>query len=399
MEVDYTLLQSKDVYYITNNDPTTIYYRVEEIDPCTANNTLVEGVLPTTQTLTIPLITDGNYRIRLFETVDGEYDYLIPDDLLEAGMVVILKEDIALFVPNLVTPGPDVPGNSTIYIPYFLNLQLSMIENIFSVLCPCDCGCANCVDLSSKQCEALITTRNKIDVFKYVNSPYYNQVFVTVHQNTACLIEPPLYCDIATEGLTGMASYNYKLTKQLIALDYLAMYFWDLKVATLSEYAYINTKYQSESILCCVNKLGVDIKEISQIITDMAAGTITSAAYVNLGPIDVGFLNIDVVNRVVNSPFTMTDFTENVTVYPPGANNPNPIAANNVFFAVRIESILAGAPEGMLKYLGVNVVIGDIIEFSDIVNLTYTSPDVDVADVDTFTYSISNVGAPTTFVS
>ena len=359
-EVNYILSHIKDKYYILNEQGAILDYTLQDIDPCTTDDVVSTGQIAVDENFEVPLTVDGVFQINLTYGVD----------------------------------------ESNIYIKYYLNLQLSMIEDIFTVLCPCDCGCANCTDLSTDQYQALLTTRNKIDVFKYLTSPQYDAFFNVVHKGTSCLIEPQLYCDIATEGMTGMASYNQELTKQLIALDYLAMYFADLKgVTDQEEIDYIDSKYQSDSILCCINKLGINIKEIKTLINDMAAGTITSAVYTNLGPTDVGFLNINVDNRAVNDPFTETDFTENVASYPPAADDPNPDPANNLFFAIRIDSLLAGAPLGMLKYNGVAVQVGDEIELSNINLLTYTSPDVDPVDVDTFTYSVSNVGAPTIFIS
>jgi len=361
-EVNYTLTHKKDVYYILNEEGEVIDYTLQDIDPCTADDIVSAGEIAVDENFEIPLVKDGVYQM------------------------------------NLVSGA----NESNLYIKYYLNLQLSMIEDIFTVLCPCDCGCANCTDLSTDKYQALLTARNKIDVFKYLSSPQYDAPMSVVHKGTSCLIEPQLYCDIAMEGVTGMAAYNEQLTKQLIALDYLAMYFWDLKnVTDQEEIDYINDKYQSDAILCCINKLGIDINEIKKLIDDMASGTITSAVYVNLGPTDVGFLNINVANRTVTQALTETDFTSNVASYPPAANDPNPDPANNVFYALKIDSILAGAPLGMLKFNGTNVQVGDVITFVELNagDLTYTSPDIDAVDVDTFTYSISNVGAPSTFVA
>jgi hypothetical protein len=366
-EVNYTLTHKKDVYYILNDEAVPLDYTLQDIDPCTTDDVVSVGQIAVAENFEVPLIKDGVYQINLTEGAN----------------------------------------ESNIYIKYYLNLQLSMIEDIFTVLCPCDCGCANCTDLSTDKYQALLTTRNKIDVFKYLSSSRYDAVFTVVHKGTACLVEPQLYCDITTEGVTGMAAYNEQLTKQLIALDYLAMYFADLKgVTDQEEIDYINNKYQSDSILCCINKLGINIKEIETLINDMATGTITSAVYVNLGPTDVGFLNINVANRSSDGALTVLNFTENVASYPPAADDPNPDPANNVFHSIRIDTILAtGDPSiGLLKYNGTSIIAGVLPLVITMVEvgagaLTYSSPDTDPADIDTFTYSVSNVGAPTTFVS
>jgi len=263
--------------------------------------------------------------------------------------------------------------------------------------------------LSCDKCEALLTARNKIDVFKYLTAPYYDAAFSAVHRGTSCLIEPQLYCDVAIEGVTGVTEYNETLTKELVAIDYLAMYFWDIKIAESAatpeqvDLDYINDKYQSESILCCINSLGIDIKEIQQLIEDMASGTINSAVYVALPPTNVGFLEVDLDNREAGYEFTEVDFTENVVGgYPPAG--PNPTASTNLFHSIRIDTILAtGDPDiGILMYDGVPItVVPQIITLVEINagKLSYDSPNVDVSDTDTFTYSVSNVGAPSIFIS
>jgi hypothetical protein len=356
-ELTYTLEHKKDIYTVLTSSAT---YVLTKLGACVPDEILESSVFNTSYV--IPLTLDGDYHL------------------------------------NMKAGGDE----SNIYIKYYLTLQLSMIEDIYTVLCPCDCGCANCTDLSIDQYKALLVTRNKIDVLKYVVSPQYDASFQLIHEDTNCLIEPQLYCDIATEGITGETQYNATLTKQLIALDYLAMYFTDLREVTdVDEIAYIKDKYKSEAILCCINKLGIDINGVQTTIDNMASGIITSAVYVDLPPTDVGFLDINVANRAIDEPLTVTDFTENVASYPPAAGDPNPDPANNLFYAIKIDTILVGAPLGMLQYNGVDVIVGQVITFADIAlsKLTYTSPDIDPVDTDTFTYSVSNVGVPTTFIS
>jgi hypothetical protein len=365
-EASYTLTVIKDVYFVTNDSVLSMSYNLKKIDECTGLiTTIVTGTISPMEIKEISFPTDGTYEILLLE-LGGSFN------------------------------------ESTIHVKYTLNLQLSMIEDIFTVLCPCDCGCVTCVDLNTSQCEALLTAKNKVDVFKYLSYPRFDAVLTLVHKRTACFIEPQLYCDITQEGVTGQIEYNSLLTKQLIAIDYLAMYFAELKLLIEQEdIDYINTKYQSSTVLCCIKKLGINIKEIQTLINDMAAGTITSGAYVYQPPTDVGFLSVAKDNRGVALALTVANFTENVAVYPPAANNPNPSPSDNVFYSIRIDSLLVGLPTGTLTLLGVDVIVGQIIPLSAVAigSLTYLSPNTDDVDVDTFTYSVSNVGAPTIFSS
>lgn len=342
-EVNYTLRFSKDKYFVTNNETLPLSFTLSEIDECTADKTISVGTIDAGVEYEIPLTLDGKYNLNLLST--------------------------------------QFPGNeSNIYINYYLNFQESMIEDIFSVLCSCDCGCANCIDLSVEQYKALLVARNKVDVFKYLVYPKYYTSFIAVHQNTSCLIEPALYCDIATEGVTGQSEYNEKLTKQLLALDYLAMYFTDLKgVTDTEEIDYINKKYQSDAILCCINSLGINISEIKNLINDMATITMDSGAYVNLPPDVVGDNTLATNNRTT-LVYTEAMFTTGTT---PPYNDPEGDPAD----AIRVDTLPV---DGELQLNGVPVIPTQIITMVDINNnlFTFVPPDQDALDQDTWDYSI-----------
>jgi len=344
-EINYTLTHIKDVYYILNEQGVIVNYIFKDTDPCTADDVEATGTI----------------------AVDENFEVIFPQD----G-----------YFQMVLTEGAN---ESNIYFKYYLNLQLSMIEDIFTVLCPCDCGCSDCVNLSTDQYKALLTARNKIDIFKYLVSPKYDTSFTTVHKGASCLIEPKLYCDIDTEGVTGLASYNQELTKQLIALDYLAMYFTDLKgVTDQDEIDYINSKYQSESILCCINKLGINIKEIETLINDMATITMDSGAYVNLPPDVVGDNTLATDNRTTLI-YTMAMFTTGTT---PPYNDPEGDAAD----AVRVDTLPV---DGELQLNAVAVTPGQIISKVDIDNnlFTFVPPDQDGLDQDTWTFSVRDTGS------
>ena len=347
-EVLYLLDITKDVYSITNKENLTVNLTLTEIDHCTKDTTLVTVNIEKDVPYILPLKVDGKYQVHLVSTE---------------------------FVGN----------ESDIYIDYYLNLELSMIEDIFSVLCGCDCGCANCEDLSVNQYQALLTTRTKIDVYKHLVAPRYTASFDAVHAKTSCLIEPPLYCEIATEGITGTISYSEKLTKQLIALDYLAMYFTALKGLTEQEdIDYVNTKWQSEAILCCINSLGINIKEIETLINDMATITMDSGAYVNLPPDVVGDNTIATTNRTTVI-YTMAHFTTGTT---PAYSDPEGDLAD----AIRVDTLPV---DGELQLNGIAVIATQIITKTDIDNslFTFVPPDQDALDQDTWTFSVRDAGS------
>lgn len=347
-EVLYLLDFTKDVYSIKNKEALVISLALTEIDDCTKDTTLINTTIQPDVVYDLPLKVDGRYQVHLVST--------------------------------------EFPGNeSDIFIDYYLNLELSMIEDTFSVLCGCDCGCADCEDLNVDQYQALLTTRTKIDVYKYLVAPRYTAALDAVHANTSCLIEPPLYCDIASEGISGTISYNERLTKQLIALDYLAFYYTALKGLTeQTDIDYINKKWQSEAILCCINSLGINIKEIQTLINDMAQITMDSGAYVNLPPDAVGDNTIATNNRVT-VVYTEANFTTGTT---PPYNDPEGDSAD----AIRVDTLPV---DGVLRLNGVPVIATQIIDMVDINNslFTFVPPDQDALDQDTWTYSIRDAGS------
>lgn len=362
-EVNYTISTKEDKHTLTNNENLHIVYTLTKVEKCTGTETIIETLnIMSGVSYVLPITLDGYYEIKLAST-----------------------EFVNTF--------------SNIYITYFINYQASMIEDIFTILCPCDCGCTGCTDLGINQYQTIITTTNKIGIYKHLTSPQYESVLKEVHQEAECLIVPQIYCDITQEGITGQSEYNEKLTKQLIALNYLAMYFWDLKnVTDQEEIDYINDKYKSEEILCCINTLGVNINNIKQIVEDMATITINTAIYVNLAPNAVGDLTINLPNRGTHI-FSVSDFTQ--APYDPLLPNPNNVP-NNALSTVRILSFGGTAPLGELKLGGViqTVFPFDVLE-AELVGgqFVYTGPGVDVIDDDAIGFEISNVGAPTLFTA
>ena len=223
--VNYTLTVSQDKYSILNNEALSINYLHTKVDKCTADTIIASGLILTTATYEVPFLIDGIYNINL----------------------------------TSITPGDE----SDIVIKYYVNLQLSMIEDIFSVLCSCE----GCTTPSITGPEAILTTRTKIDTFLTLSSPIYDPYLLAVRTEIECLVAPPVYCGVYTEGLSGQTVYNEKLALQLIALDYLTMYFTDsLGITDVDDIAYIDTKYQSEAILCCINTLGLDIAGIKTLV-------------------------------------------------------------------------------------------------------------------------------------
>jgi hypothetical protein len=62
-------------------------------------------------------------------------------------------------------------------------------------------------------------------------------------------------------------SKGVNLAKQLLAIDYLTLYYSQLfELEEQEDILYLDGKYNVKAILCCINKLGLDIQKIKKII-------------------------------------------------------------------------------------------------------------------------------------
>lgn len=328
----------QDDYYIVNNTSVAITYKVEQLKNCTN----FDGILAGT-------IEPGDEVLLVF-TEDAEYKVILDNT----------EEFIIL---------------------YYVNLQTSIICSINDILCGCDCECSS----SSEFCD-LLKLRAKIDVYKRLTNPYGVAFYDTVYDCVKCLITKPIYCSIAEELIRGESSCNEKLIKQIIALDYLAMYFYELaQVEDQEDIDFIKNKFKIEEIFCCIQKLGIDVGEIeTKINNNMGNFTINSQSYVNLPPSQVGDNTISVANRST-TVLTLAMFTTQTTpVYTDPENDP--------VIDVRIDTLPA---DGELQLNGTPVTVGQVISVTDINNslLTFVSPNQDALDSDTFTFSLRDSGS------
>lgn len=349
--IDYTLTFKQDVYYITNNEAESVYLTITDVDDCTEDKVLTELTLEPAIEYQLPLVNDGIYLVEL--------------DNIYAG----------------IPPDPD-PQHSSFVIKYYLNLEKSMIEDIFSVLCNCECGCSDCVDLSAESCELLLTARVKTDSFIRYSSPRYDSYVNTANEAFRCLSQPQLYCDIFEENVSGKNQYSEKLAKQMLALDYLGIYFQELQGLTEQEdIDYIDEKFQSSSVFCCISKLGINIKEIENLINEkMGALTINTGAYVNQPP-TTGNNTLATANRT-SITFNMAMFTTQTV---PPYNDPEGTPA----IAVRFDTLPG---DGIIRLNGTPILAGEEIEESYITAglLIYSPPDQDPADSDVFNFSVQD---------
>lgn len=262
-------------------------------------------------------------------------------------------------------------------------LLKSILDSIIKDVCDCNCGC-DCGEDKNEYCN-LLMLKAKMDVFKRITNPegvpFYNIVNLQTHK----LIEKSLYCSMDKDKVLGGTDCNAKLLKQMIMLDYLGRYFFELYQASEQDKNFIKEKFLTKTIFCCIENLGINIQDIEDLINnnDMGTFTINSGSYVNLPP-TVGNYETTVVNRAVTT-LTLAMFTTSTT---PAYNDPEGDAAKQV----RIDTLPA---TGILKLSGTNVTAGQIILVADIVagNLTFTAPDLDTLASSQFLFSVSDTGS------
>lgn len=227
--IEYTFERRQDKYFIKNEGTITIEYKLKKLFDCVNFLDIFNSqILP------------GD-EIEISFTGDGEYQVILNDGT-----------------------NPEVE----LSIKYYLTLQTSIIESVFSILCDCECGCNSCAEDSDNKFCDLLMTRAKIDTFKRLTNPEGIAFYNTVYKQTKCLIENPIYCAISEELILGEAKCNEKIIKQFIALDYLAMYFFEYYQVCLSEDKQcVRDKFKTEKIFCCIQKLDINIGEIENLIT------------------------------------------------------------------------------------------------------------------------------------
>ncbi len=343
--MSYTLSNTQDQYFLTNTGENIITYNVKKSNNCVDFLTIYDGTIQPDGVAPITFNNDGDY---LIEITDGE---------------VITER----------------------FIKYYLQLQELMIEDVKQILCGCGCGCG-CDDCDDQDCNLFLSGKNKIDAFLKLVNPQLAGFQNNIYKETKCIIEKEIYCDINNEIYNGDTNYNLTLFRKLIALDYLVIYFFEkFSYCLQDDLCYVDKKFKVQEIFCCIEKLGIDINKLENIIENtMGTLTINNAAYINLPPSQVGDNTIAVDNRAI-TVLTLAMFTTNTT---PVYTDPEGDAPD----AVRIDTLPA---DGELFLNAVAVVAGQIIDVVDINNnlLTYESPDQDAFDSDSIGFSIRDVGS------
>lgn len=224
--IQYNLNKIQDIFYVTNEGLDTISYTISKKNDCVNYNVVSNGEIPVGETVPLNFEEDGTYQITL---------------------------------------STQSSANTVFKVKSYFNLQKSIIESIFNTLCDCDCGCSNCVDTSRNELCNLMIVNSKISTYLNLMYPEVQEIQNTIFNIVECLIVPTVYCSVTEEIIRGEANCNIKLFKQLLALDYLTMYFTEfIAVTNPGDLKYLQDKFMTKDIFCCIHKLGINIKELEQ---------------------------------------------------------------------------------------------------------------------------------------
>lgn len=340
----YTIKRTKNIFTISKTGVNPVNVVVYKQDSC-LNDTFVEVIpLQTTSTSIDVTLSKG----------DGVYKFVIS---------------------SLV--GRDVESVD-ILIPYYDGMLVSLIQDIDNILCGCECKtCDDCNDTDKN----LSTVLLKLISYYTITSNYYSAFLDAAFKCLKCSIVDANECIILNEKVVGNSD-NTMLLKRIVALYYLAFYFAEFKSTTDTNY--INTKFNYEKIKKCINALGIDIQCILDNINDMGLFTITSSAYINRPPSEVGDFSMTVNNRA-ETVLTAAMFTTSTT---PAYADPEGDAAD----AIRIDSLPA---TGQLLYNSNPVTVGQVITIADINGglLKYVSPNQNAQIASNFNFSVRDTGS------
>lgn len=338
----YTYTKYLGIHIITNMDVEPMTVETHKKENCKDFTKIQETI-----------ILPGDNHTFDFKFLDGEYRFII--------------------------------GEDTVIAKSYLNLRQSIVEGILNYVCDCNCGC-NCDGKDHNYCN-LLMLRAKVDVYKRLMNPEGVAFYDAINKHTQCLITKSIYCSVEEEIIRGESKCNEKVVKQMILLDYLAMYYYEMAQADgVIPTDHINRKYRTDIIFCCIESLGISLDSIDKLIKDNNMGTFTinTAAYINLPPSTVGDFTLAAPNRVT-SILTAAMFTTGTT---PAYADPEGDAPKEV----RINTL---PTTGELKLNGTLVTAGQIIPIADITSgyLGYSAPDQNAVNSVTFTFSVSDTGS------
>lgn len=157
----------------------------------------------------------------------------------------------------------------TIVLTHYPTIIKSIIRGTNNALCDCGCGCDGDCDSVANDCLTYQTVFAETQLLMGLLKSIPNcegkdvvKLFVYLAIDLYKCDLFSLFCDKELElKLKGQAEFSSRLTKKLVAINYLAIYFYEKWITNpLEDYVkYVDNKYKFRQIKDCLLKAGIDI--------------------------------------------------------------------------------------------------------------------------------------------
>ena len=169
----------------------------------------------------------------------------------------------------------------TITITHYPSIIKSIVKSTRTALCSCGCGCGGDCNSLAKSClsyqDVFAETQLLLGLFKTIPNCEGKDViklftYLSIDLYKCDLFS--LFCDKELElKLKGESEFSSTLTKKLITINYLALYFYELWITNpLEEFVkFHEQKYKFKKIKDCLLKAGIDIFALQTIWDQITA--------------------------------------------------------------------------------------------------------------------------------
>lgn len=230
----------------------------------------------------------------------------------------------------------------TLQIPNYPRLLKDIIKDIEKLLCKCNCqDCDDCYEDGKTLLDVLF----KAMFYYSLSGEYYQSSYSKGLKCLACDLNDYSICMIMSRVVTGNTT-NIKLVKELIALFYLVFYYTENKYNCNKEF--VNEIFNFNNMMNCINKIGINIECVRKALENRPPRTGLS---VLLAP--------NRTQKIVDKSY----FLDTDKIY----RDPE----NDFIYKIKITKIVLDESDNLsdkLQLDGVDVVVGQEIDFSDIEN-------------------------------
>jgi hypothetical protein len=222
---EFNLVNLMDVYTLTNKVVDTLNYILSKKVDCHTTSQIYTNSLEENESFEFKDLEDGEYLLEITQAAQTTNIKM----LSYKGLAKSLMHDFSLSL--------------------------------------CDNNCKGC----QPDCVDQLTTYSKMLSYKVVNNPIYDKAVELLENELQCLISADALCLLTNETYKG-SSDNELLFKRFMSLYYLAFYFTEINnTADNMDDEYVKNKYEYIDISRCISRLGINLTDINQLMTDNAA--------------------------------------------------------------------------------------------------------------------------------